>query len=528
MASMGGSRAVTVNGEPHPAPSAGVETSAAAATYDETARPSRLDVGLLGLALLLAGAAMFGVRRFITDDAFISMRYARQLAEGNGPVWNAGGPPVEGASNPLVVLLEAAVFRAGGDGVLLARGLGVAAALTLVVAVWWLARPVVGVRAANVAALMIAGTPALAYWAVGGLETLPVALVVTVCSLLLARADGGPAPTVGALLALMPWLRPEGMVVVVALVVAGELPRLLRRSDRARTLRRLAWLVGLPLLSQLALQALRYAWYEHLVPNSVVYKTGTAPVGVVTQKFFLENTAVVLLAALALILLHGRARILAAVPATYLLASLTFADSVNTFSRLLLPILPLLLVLAAAALPGLHWLRVGPRDGRAVYVVSAAAVVLVPLLVGPIDIRTARSAAATYDRCKDAARREVGTWLRDRTPPGTTFAIADAGLTPYLAERTALDLFGLNDPQLQETGVQPARPRVNRILAAQPEVLVLSSRRSPAFQPIYGVDKTVAKHPVFLSDYVPVLATAPQQGCRYFLHTFARRGALTS
>ena len=35
------------------------------------------------------------------DDAMISMQYARNLAGGNGLVWNAGDVPVEGISNPL-------------------------------------------------------------------------------------------------------------------------------------------------------------------------------------------------------------------------------------------------------------------------------------------------------------------------------------------------------------------------------------------------------------------------------------------
>ena len=41
------------------------------------------------------------------DDAFISFRYARNLVEGAGLVWNPGEPPVEGYSNFLWVLLLA-------------------------------------------------------------------------------------------------------------------------------------------------------------------------------------------------------------------------------------------------------------------------------------------------------------------------------------------------------------------------------------------------------------------------------------
>jgi hypothetical protein len=68
---------------------------------------------LLILAAYAVYAAVFiyqssfvyqGERIFILfDDATISMQYARNLAHGYGPVWNAGGEHVEGYTNPLWV-----------------------------------------------------------------------------------------------------------------------------------------------------------------------------------------------------------------------------------------------------------------------------------------------------------------------------------------------------------------------------------------------------------------------------------------
>ena len=55
-----------------------------------------------------------GVRWFwLDDDMMISMRYARNLAEGNGLVWTAGGDRVEGYSNFLwtMVMAFVHVFR---------------------------------------------------------------------------------------------------------------------------------------------------------------------------------------------------------------------------------------------------------------------------------------------------------------------------------------------------------------------------------------------------------------------------------
>ncbi len=135
--------------------------------------------GVVVGAGLLFTALVIALRRFVTDDAYISLRYARNFAQGHGPVWNPGGEVVEGFSNPLLVLAEALAFRIGIDGVLVARGLGVLAGFALVVACYCLGREVIGRHAAAAAAVIVAATPGLAYWAVGGLETLPMALVLT-------------------------------------------------------------------------------------------------------------------------------------------------------------------------------------------------------------------------------------------------------------------------------------------------------------------------------------------------------------
>ena len=58
----------------------------------------------LTLVLLLAHAAVY---TFLTDDAFISFRYARNLSQGHGLVFNPGFERVEGYTNFLWVLLLA-------------------------------------------------------------------------------------------------------------------------------------------------------------------------------------------------------------------------------------------------------------------------------------------------------------------------------------------------------------------------------------------------------------------------------------
>src|SRR5919107_836564 len=71
------------------------------------------------------------LHRFVTDDAFITARYAENLAGGAGFTFNPGGPRVEGYSNPLLVSLEAFGATFGLPAIGVARAAGVAGGLGL-------------------------------------------------------------------------------------------------------------------------------------------------------------------------------------------------------------------------------------------------------------------------------------------------------------------------------------------------------------------------------------------------------------
>lgn len=60
-----------------------------------------------------------------SDDAYITYRYARNLADGIGPVWNRG-EHVEGYSNFLWMVLLAALRKLSVDTVFAGRSLGFA------------------------------------------------------------------------------------------------------------------------------------------------------------------------------------------------------------------------------------------------------------------------------------------------------------------------------------------------------------------------------------------------------------------
>lgn len=485
------------------------------------------------MAPLLYLAQVWVLRSFITDDAYISLRYARNFADGFGPVWNPGGPTVEGFSNPLLVLIEAAIFAVGIDAVVAARVLGVVAGLVLLAACWWWGRRIVGEWGAAVGAVLIAATPGLAYWSVGGLETLPMALVMTAAALILARRDGGSAPAAGLLLALLPWIRPEGLGLAAALVFFSEIGGLWDRARRMATLRRLLWLALVPLLSQVLLQVVRWALYGNVVPNSVIYKTGTGGFGVVTARFLVEYGIYVVLGVVGWFRLEGRARLLVVPAAVYLVASVTFLNSVNQFSRLLLPTLPLWALLAGAALPSPGRDR-GWRRAAGVAVVPVIAVLMIAVM--PASLPTAYATGARYMGCRHLARYEAAQWLQPRLESGDVWAVADAGLVPFYADGTVSDMFWLNEPVLQERGQARPRVKARRVLGLEPRFFVLSSEHERTLQPHYAVERAVRRSDRF-DDYELRAVTGPATydrlgrggfstiGCDYFMHIFEDTGS---
>ena len=94
-------------------------------------RPTHL---ALLLCAVIAGAAALAIQdslvgdRYMTDDAYISFRYARHLADGLGPVWS-NGSSVEGYTNFGWILLLAGALKVGIGPVLASRLFGLAASV---------------------------------------------------------------------------------------------------------------------------------------------------------------------------------------------------------------------------------------------------------------------------------------------------------------------------------------------------------------------------------------------------------------
>lgn len=230
-------------------------------------RHGSLHIVILLLAILLGLFRGLYYWSDTIDDAYISFRYAANLAAGEGLVFNPG-ERVEGFSNLLWTLGTALFILIGADPMLAAKLAGLAAAvLTLVVLDRLLARTVDG-YAARLAGLALAvlAVPS-AYWSVQGMETPLFTLLLSLAFWRfgeeLERDDGFPWSAVLFVLACL--TRPEGPLYLA--VFAGA--RLARGGRRWR--QDLHWL-----LVYLVPMAVHLVWrriyYGELLPNTYFAK----------------------------------------------------------------------------------------------------------------------------------------------------------------------------------------------------------------------------------------------------------------
>lgn len=248
-------------------------------TAERTPHAGTPDAGRLWTLLpaLALFAALAWELNFLCDDAFISFRYSRHLAAGEGLRYNLTlGPPVEGYSNFLWVIWLAAFERLGLDVPLVAR---LTSALCGALLVAWVTRRASRSLALTPLAtvgtgLFLASLPPVALWATGGLATMPTALFLFgVYDRLLADPERPRGWQAGAFAALAGLVRADGTVWVLLLLGAGGLLWFFSQR-RAELCRALIQTTAVLFVVVGAHVAWRYSYYGDYLPNTARVKAG--------------------------------------------------------------------------------------------------------------------------------------------------------------------------------------------------------------------------------------------------------------
>ncbi len=475
-------------------------------------RAERIVLAVGGAAFLLLAASFFG---YTVDDAYISLRYARNWAEGHGPVWNPGeSPPVEGYSDFLWVCLMALFERfIPAWAATATKVAGLLCGLACLPVVAGLARSFgTGPLGTSAAVALLAASPTFAFWSVAGLET-PAFALALLGGVLCLRVRQPWYPVVLAVAAL---LRPEGAGFFALL----WLWRLVADAAGAggRPAVRKALRDGLIFAAlYLPFLAWRFVTYSSLVPNTVFAKF--APMAGVRYFLwdFVQYFPLQCLATLAVFMLPGTTRVarldrvpLVLLPAAMAASLVSCRPAMGYYFRFLWPVIPLCFIATGLCLEALE-----RRFRRVPALLVLGALLLYPLL----GIGAIRSTVRAQGTILDRAHRPLGVFVREAYPPGTVLALSDCGLVPYVSEARILDLWGLNDRTIARRGFDAVE-----VLDRKPDLIALVSRDADRLDPFFGWEGALAAQPRFLREYrwVRTFASTPYD---YHLFLYERVGA---
>jgi arabinofuranosyltransferase len=413
---------------------------------------------------------------FAVDDAYISLRYAENWANGHGPVFNPG-ERVEGYTNFLLVAVETLLFKLGFKDLLPVKIFSILCGIALLCVVelfTWKAHR--SIFLATCAGLLVGTSSSLAFWTVGGLETSLFTLLVTTGIILEVLWLQGNLPeranaAKGFILFMAVLTRPDGAIFVS--LVAG--------CDLLYSLHRKSWSGFLIFLACFCVPALIYlGWKFHFygsiiplpfytkIPSHNLLYTFMAG-GAKFLSFLAIDLNAVFIAGLLYAVLTARSKgtlkvrltdppfliVLTATCAYALyLMSLGFAVASDEAYRYYVPLVPLMAVALVLVWPERGFFG----NHRAVFV----AVGLVCAMVGirSFDLWWIWNKdwnfglASWCFSAKDQvgilthANIAAGEWLRANAKPNDSIVLVDAGATPYFSKLRTIDVWSLTDLKL--------------------------------------------------------------------------------
>jgi len=418
-------------------------------------------VFLFGLALAAALLAVHALALgYESDDAYISYRYARNLLDGHGLVYNPG-ERVEGYTNFLWTVL-----LAGIDGILpgehlpaIGTALGVLFGCATVVIVGLFGRSIAGTDSPRIliAPFLLAADSSFAAWCTGGLEGPLFAFLVVSAAFACSRGKGW-APLLFALATLT---RPEGALLFA--VTAGI--ELVRRRGRIGEV--LHW--SSPFAAVLVPYFLwRWSYYGWPLPNTFYAKVGggteTWIRGAKYLAGFLRTHGWFLALAAVIPVLKRRAEAwivhLAVLLGAYALYLVAVGGDGLYGLRFCTYLAPLFYLLAQEGL--FQTLGRAPKlflPTVAVIGVALVAQTSVVMLWRPSSVRWTEPKSEVsfpdathgyrfFDPYFVERQRIAAEWLERNLPEGAVIASTPAGSIAYHSSHPVIDMLGLTDEHI--------------------------------------------------------------------------------
>ncbi|MBN2184105.1 MAG: hypothetical protein JW746_02140 [Candidatus Krumholzibacteriota bacterium] len=399
----------------------------------------------------------------MTDDTYIHMQYARNLADAGELSFNRGDPTY-GATSPLWVFLLSIVYRLGGDMAHWSRILSLFFGVASAYMVYRLALGIgMGRYLSALAAAIFSSEAWVIRWSSVGMESSFAVFIViaVIISSLGATRSSARSLLFGSLLFLAYLVRPEALLLFPLAVISFMIFR-----GSAGLLRRFRWLfVYLPAMAVwlIMIKGHTGTWFPltagakqgNIDLSAIILTRAVVPARIITATVGLP------LAVLVLFLLFGifcnrkllfidderkRPGIflsliwIFALPAAYLLIDF------QIISRYLIPVSPFIIVLgtASAAVFFEHYLR---RSSKIILSLFAALVMIQNVIF--LNIVVVEPTKAFSDGLQKVLVK-MGIYLSENSDRDDLVAAPDIGAIGYYSGRRILDLGGLVSPEINK------------------------------------------------------------------------------
>lgn len=457
------------------------------------------------ISVCLILLSQYRYRHFYHDDAFISLKYAKNFIDGNGLVWNIG-ERVEGYTNLFFILCIAGLNKIGFDLQLASQILGfLGFAAILFFYIKFANKIELDSLSKALGFFLISTCQTLIVWSYGGLETVFYSAMVLYLFYLIylnLELDKRNLLNIYSVLFIAYLTRPDCIIFLFVISLFFGINYFQKKNYKSllAVILYSALVIGLPMIW-------RYYYYGDILPNTYYAKSGFSMAVlkqgfIYTEFFFISNMAYIIIALLLLTNLFTKREVplskFAILLSINILLFFTYViyiggDHMPAF-RFIAPVIPLYIVLF------LYVNKLNNYKLRSYLLVSVIVITIAQNLYNPNNYKKAEIMdwSAYSGKC-------VANEINKKFKKNSLIAISGAGAIAYFApDFKYIDMLGLNDRTIAKRKYIPK----NRIADSLTSLIghtkgdgkyVLS--RKPDYIILGPSAGTKTSNPWFLSDY---------------------------
>ncbi|MFW9904328.1 MAG: hypothetical protein ACFFFH_08360 [Candidatus Thorarchaeota archaeon] len=327
-----------------------------------------INILILVISLLIFLLNSFNLLFFTVDDAFISYRYADNLANGYGFSWNYDNKPMFGFSNYLLVILEAFGIILGFKPLLFSKFIGILCGLSCILLIGYLVRELMDGKFSFYFLPSLNWTLLASSWAhsVSGMETIIFTFLCTLCAylyILYIKQDRSLFLGILTFFLVQAILcRYEGAFIYIGIIVHQLLLLLVSKQFNFRMIKKKI-LLSLPGFFIIILLIWNYLYFGQILPNPFFLKSSLSLSSLIKniQEIFFNFLSFYLGYLFFLTILNVKS-VLSNKYSNYLLIQqiifltpyLIINQSMNYLYRFYFPIVPIIIVISTTSL--LNWI----------------------------------------------------------------------------------------------------------------------------------------------------------------------------